>query len=135
MSELHHRASLLAACGGNGTIPRCRSEDGDLLDIFVLGNGQATLGAIIRARPIGVLDRVDGAGRDKDIIGITVDDEARVGVTDIGDLENGMREEIERCLRAYKERNGQCLTLKGGYGREEALAVIDAARERYPRPG
>jgi len=34
-----------------GFIPRARSEDGDLLDIFVLGDCQTSPGAVVSARP------------------------------------------------------------------------------------
>ncbi|MGI8857563.1 MAG: inorganic diphosphatase [Thermomicrobiales bacterium] len=118
-----------------GFIPRARSEDGDLLDIFVLGGGRTAPGTVIRARPIGVLDMADHAGRDRKIIGVAVGSGPLRAVTEIGDLVAVMRDEIDEFLRAYKRQNNQCLTLHGWQGRAEAHATIDLARARYERPG
>lgn len=118
-----------------GFIPRARSEDGDLLDIFVLGGSPTAPGDIVRARPVGILDMTDDAGRDQKIIAVAVDDAASIGVTEISDLDDGIRAEIARFLREYKRQNGQRLILNGWYGRKEAHTAIDVARQRYARPG
>jgi len=113
-----------------GFVPRARSEDGDLLDVFVLEINQAFPGTVVSVRPIGLLDMADDGGRDRKIIGIAEDAEAFAAVTDVRDVDDETREEIERFLIAYKRENGQSLTLNGWHGRTEAYAAITAARAR-----
>lgn len=118
-----------------GFVPYARSEDGDLLDVFVLGINQASPGTVVSVRPIGILDMTDDGGHDQKIIGIAEDAEALASVTDVRDVDDETREEIKRFLIAYKRENGQSLTLDGWHGRTEAYEAINAARARYcPSP-
>ena len=103
-----------------GFIPRARSGDGDLLDIFVLGGGQTAPGTVVRARPVGLLEMADDAGSDAKIIGIASTNVPLRAIVEISDLPDRIREEIEAFLHAYKRQNGQHLTVKGWYGRKEA---------------
>jgi len=114
-----------------GFIPRARSEDGDLLDIFVLRHGQVSPGTVVRARPVGMLDMADASGRDMKIIGIATNDAVLSGVIDIGDVEDEAKGAIEEFLRAYKRENGHFLVLNGWHRRGEACATIAAAASRY----
>ena len=96
--------SVLPFPADYGFIPRARSEDGDLLDIFVLGSGQTAPGTVVRARPIGLLDMTDNAGRDGKIIGIAHANVPLRIVMDIGDLKDRIREEIEEFLYILSSR-------------------------------
>ena len=116
-----------------GFIPHARSQDGDLLDIFVLGSDPRSTGTVVRVRPIGMLDMADDRGQDSKIVGIAVDDEELHCIADIQDVADGVRKAIETFLCAYKRQNGGSLHLQGWHGRERAHAAITAAHSAYVR--
>ena len=59
--------------GNYGFIPHTLSDDGDPMDILVVGPTPVVPGAIIRCRPIGALMMVDEAGGDEKILAVPVD--------------------------------------------------------------
>ena len=59
--------------GNYGFIPHTLAEDGDPMDIMVVGPTPVVPGAIIRCRPVGVLMMVDEKGADEKILAVPVD--------------------------------------------------------------
>ncbi len=53
-----------------GFIPHTLSEDGDPLDVMVVGNRALVPGAVVRARPVGVLLMEDEKGMDEKILAV-----------------------------------------------------------------
>jgi inorganic pyrophosphatase len=56
-----------------GFIPNTLSLDGDPVDVMVIGRMPVVPGAILRARPIGVLMMEDEAGQDEKILAVPID--------------------------------------------------------------
>jgi len=56
-----------------GFIPHTLADDGDPVDVLVVTGTPVVPGAIVRARPIGVLVMVDEAGEDVKILSVPVD--------------------------------------------------------------
>ena len=59
--------------GNYGFIPHTLADDGDPMDIMVVGQTPVVPGAIIRARPIGTLMMTDEAGGDEKVLAVPVD--------------------------------------------------------------
>ena len=59
--------------GNYGFIPHTLADDGDPCDVIVINPTPVVPGAVIRARPIGVLLMEDEAGRDEKILAVPVD--------------------------------------------------------------
>lgn len=59
--------------GNYGFIPHTLADDGDPMDILVVGPTPVVPGAVIRCRPIGVLMMVDEKGADEKILAVPVD--------------------------------------------------------------
>lgn len=57
-----------------GFIPHTLADDGDPVDMMVAGPVPVIPGAVLRARPVGVLIMEDEAGMDEKILGVPVDD-------------------------------------------------------------
>ena len=57
-----------------GFIPHTLADDGDPVDVLVVAATPVVPGAIVRARPIGVLIMEDEAGNDEKILSVPVDD-------------------------------------------------------------
>src|ERR1700761_471616 len=56
--------------GNYGFIPHTLSDDGDPMDIMVVGPTPVVPGAVIRCRPIGTLMMTDEAGGDEKVLAV-----------------------------------------------------------------
>ncbi len=117
-----------------GFIPGTLEEDGDPVDVLVLGYDKLHPGVVIRARPIGVLMTEDEKGRDAKIVAVPVEkiDPRFENIKDISDLPQNYKDRIAHFFEHYKElEKGKWVKVIGWYGREEALKRIKEAIERY----
>ena len=56
-----------------GYVPNTLADDGDPLDVLVVTPYPVMPGSVIRARPIGILDMSDEAGRDSKVVAVPHD--------------------------------------------------------------
>jgi len=117
-----------------GFIPATLEEDGDPVDVLVLGYDKLQPGSVIKARPIGVLETEDEKGRDAKIVAVPVDkiDPRFENIRDISDLPQNYRDRIAHFFEHYKElEKGKWVKVVGWRGREDALKRISDAIKRY----
>jgi inorganic pyrophosphatase len=128
----------LAYPGNYGMVPRTAlprelGGDGDPLDVLVLGPA-IERGAVITARPIGVLKLVDDGERDDKILAVPTEGP----LSDVTDLETldaryaGVRQIVEIWFTHYKGPGR--LESKGFGDADEALEVVEEAAGYYRRP-
>jgi inorganic pyrophosphatase len=60
--------------GDYGFLPRTLDEDGDPLDILVLVSNSTFPGCVMTARPVGLLQMLDGDKRDDKILAVPIGD-------------------------------------------------------------
>ncbi len=110
-----------------GFIPGTLADDGDPADALVLVPAQVVPGAVVRARPIGMLRMEDEAGLDEKIVCVPHD---RVHphhshVETIDDLPEITRRAIVHFFERYKDlEDGKWVKVSGWVSREEAEAAI-----------
>ncbi len=117
-----------------GFIPGTLEEDGDPVDVLVISNQPVVPGAVIRVRPIGLLEMEDEEGPDSKVIAVPVDklDPSFKNIRDVGDLPEAVREKIKHFFEHYKELEpGKWVKVTGWKGAEEAKKKIVEAIERY----
>ncbi len=117
-----------------GFIPGTLEEDGDPVDVLVLGYDKLHPGVVIRARPIGVLMTEDEKGMDAKIVAVPVSkiDPRFDNISDINDLPANYRDRIAHFFEHYKElEKGKWVKVVGWYGKEKALERIRIAIERF----
>jgi inorganic pyrophosphatase len=117
-----------------GFVPGTLEEDGDPVDVLVLGYEPLHPGVVIKARPIGVLETEDEKGRDAKIIAVPVEkiDPRFENIKDINDLPQNFRDRIAHFFEHYKElEKGKWVKVIGWRGREEAIKRISEAIERF----
>ncbi len=110
-----------------GFIPGTLSEDGDPADALVLVPAQVVPGAVVRARPIGILFMDDEAGRDTKLICVPHDKihPQHALINDIADLPDITRRAIAHFFENYKDlEEGKWVKVTGWGGREDAEAEI-----------
>src|SRR5690242_20274629 len=88
-----------------GFIPGTLAADGDPADALVLTPAQVVPGAVIRARPIGMLRMEDEAGHDEKIICVPHDSvhPQHSEVITVADLPDITRAAIEHFFERYKD--------------------------------
>ncbi|MCE9571748.1 MAG: inorganic diphosphatase [Deltaproteobacteria bacterium] len=114
-----------------GFIPRTHCDDGDALDILVLMQEPVVPLTIIRARVVGGLAMRDDKGLDDKIIAVAIDDPAYAHYKDLHELPPHVTIELDRFFRDYKVLEGKMTEVDESYGREQALRVVEAARDAY----
>lgn len=111
-----------------GYIPGTLCDDGDPLDALLLIDEPVVHGAVVPARPVGVLYMVDDGEGDEKLICVPVDDISKDNIKDLGDIEPNFQKRVEQFYAHYKDwkNNWQGVTVefKGWGGAEEAKKVI-----------
>jgi inorganic pyrophosphatase len=120
-----------------GFIPNTLAEDGDPADALVLISTQVVPGAVIRARPIGMLRMEDEKGPDEKIICVPHDrvHPQYTGINSIHDLPPITRSAIEHFFERYKDLEpGKWVKLGGWADRGEAEETIVQAIAAFQKP-
>jgi len=129
-SPMHYPANY-------GFVPRTLWEDGDPLDVLVMGQEPLIPGCLIEARPIGVLDMIDGGEGDAKVLAVPTADPRFKNTKDIKDIEPHLLEEIKHFFKVYKDLQGKKVEV--GDWRDAKAALKDVERsftlydEKYPQ--
>ena len=118
-----------------GFIPETLAEDGDALDAMVLVGERTFPGCLIEVRPIAVLHMCDDRGQDDKIICVPLEDPHWSGLETLDDIPDQLRVEVEHFFSIYKQPEGIEVEMGGFEDRDEALSLIEAARERFSSRG
>ncbi|WP_428393162.1 inorganic diphosphatase [Lichenicoccus sp.] len=113
-----------------GFIPGTLADDGDPADALVLAPGPVVPGAVIRARPIGMLRMEDESGQDEKIICVPHDKIHPLykDVASVEDLPAITRQAIEHFFTRYKDLEpGKWVKVTGWASKEDAAEVIRTA--------
>ena len=116
-----------------GFIPRTHCDDGDPLDVLVLGQEPVYPLTIVEARAIGVMRMRDDKGLDDKILAVNVSDPTVSEYSDVSQLPKHVEREIHRFFQDYKVLENKTVQVDHFVGREEALAIIRDALELYRR--
>ena len=121
--------------GNYGFTPQTLGDDGDPLDIIVVGQVPVVPGAIIPCRPIGVLMMTDEKGGDEKILAVPAEDlhPFYKGVRNYTDLPAILYEQVAHFFAHYKDlEKGKWVTVASWDGPERAEELIVQAIGRYP---
>ena len=113
-----------------GFIPHTLAADGDPVDVLVAARSAVIPGAVVRARPIGVLIMEDEAGEDEKILSVPADDLSPYynNVSSYRQLPEILREQIAHFFAHYKDLEpNKWVKIKRWGEADEALKMIEAA--------
>lgn len=116
-----------------GFIPRTYCDDGDPLDVLVLGQEPVYPLTIVEARAVGVMRMRDDKGLDDKILAINVRDPAVSEYRDLKELPAHPSREIQRFFQDYKVLENKTVEVEHFLGPVEALAIIREALDLYRR--
>jgi len=116
-----------------GFIPRTYCEDGDPLDVLVLGQEPVYPLTIVQARAVGVMRMRDENGADDKIVAVSVRDPSFAGYTDKAQLPPHVLRQVWQFFEDYKVLEDKEVVVEDLLGPEDAIAVIRNALQLYQR--
>jgi inorganic pyrophosphatase len=114
-----------------GFIPRTYCDDGDPLDVLVLGQEPVYPLTIVDARAVGVMRMRDEKGVDDKIVAVSVRDPAFEHYVDKAQLPPHILRQVRRFFEDYKILEHKQVVVEDLLGREDAEKVIKKALDNY----
>ena len=116
-----------------GFIPQTLAEDGDPIDVMVIGRLPVQAGVVMRVNPIGVLKMIDEAGADEKILAKPIDKITLINrnVHDYRDVPEIDLQRIAHFFSHYKDLEpSKWVKLQGWGDADEAKQLIREGIER-----
>jgi len=114
-----------------GFIPRTYCDDGDPLDVLVLGSEPVFPLTIVEARAIGVMRMRDEKGGDDKIVAVIVRDPAFADYIDKAQLPSHVLRQVKRFFEDYKVLENKRVVVEDFLGQSDALAIVRDALDLY----
>ena len=114
-----------------GFIPRTYCDDGDPLDVLVLGQEPVFPLTIVQARAVGVMRMRDEKGVDDKIVAVSVRDPSFAEYTDKAQLPGHVLRQVRRFFEDYKVLEHKQVVVEDMLGPDEAVRIIKDALEMY----
>jgi inorganic pyrophosphatase len=119
-----------------GFVPHTLANDGDPIDVMVVGRMPVQPGAVLPVRPIGLLELEDEAGGDEKVLAVPVPKITRLydKVRSWSDIPEIDLQRIQHFFEHYKDLEPEKWVRVGSWrDAEQAHAVITSAIERARR--
>ncbi len=116
-----------------GFIPRTYADDGDPLDVLVIGAEAIYPMTLIDVYPIGVMRMIDGGKLDDKIIAVAISDPNYNKIKSIDELPPHIFDEIMHFFTVYKQLENKQTAVRELFGPDEAKKIIGEAIEGYNR--
>ncbi len=117
-----------------GYIPNTIADDGDPVDVLVITPFPVTVGAVVRCRPLGMLNMKDEAGEDAKLLAVPIDKVLPIYShwKSYKDINSDRLAQIQHFFEHYKDlEKGKWVEVVGWDGPEAAEAEIRGGIHRY----
>jgi inorganic pyrophosphatase len=108
-----------------GFVPNTLADDGDPLDGMVIMDEPTFAGCVIAARPIGMLEMIDGGDRDEKILCVPDKDPRYANVKSINDIASHRLEEIAEFFRTYKNLEKKVTEILGWHDVDKVKPLVE----------
>ena len=114
-----------------GFIPQTLWYDNDPIDVILLTTFPLLPGVLVRARPVAIMNMIDGGEGDDKLIAVPIDDPRWEDIKDLKDINKHTLKEIEHFFNTYKKIN-HIEVVTNGYGdKKEAQEAVMRSIEQY----
>ncbi|MEW5856486.1 MAG: inorganic diphosphatase [Cyanobacteriota bacterium] len=108
-----------------GFVPNTLADDGDPLDGMVLMEEPTFPGCVIQARPIGMLEMIDGGDRDEKILCVPDKDPRYAQVKSLKDLAPHRLDEIAEFFKTYKNLEKKVTEILGWQDVDKVMPLVE----------
>lgn len=117
--------------GDYGFIPQTLAEDGDPLDILVLGDTPTFSGCVYQVRPIGLFEMLDQGIPDEKVLAYATGNPRFNGIANYTHVPEHLLREIEHFFAVYKDLEGKRTKVIGWQDADGAWECIESCHKRY----
>ncbi|WP_263356724.1 inorganic diphosphatase [Acidicapsa ligni] len=114
-----------------GFIPQTLAEDGDPLDILVLGEHPTFPGCVYDALPIGLFRMIDQGVPDEKILAYATGNPRFHGTKEYSEVQPHILKEMEHFFSIYKVLEGKQTSVQGWSDAAEAQRMIVTCHNRF----
>ena len=115
-----------------GFVPQTWWDDNDPVDVIVLATFPIHPGVLVRVRPVGLMNMIDGGEADDKIIGVPIDDPRWDEVRDLSDINKHTIKEMQHFYESYKKlQKGEHVEVTGFKNADAAREVFKKGRKLY----
>jgi inorganic pyrophosphatase len=118
-----------------GFVPNTLADDGDPLDGMVLIDQPTFPGCVIAARPIGMLEMIDGGDRDEKILCVPDKDPRYAQVKSLQDIAPHRLDEIAEFFKSYKNLEKKVTEILGWKDVHQVMPLVEKCIEAGSQPG
>lgn len=114
-----------------GFVPQTLFDDGDALDVVLITTYPLMPGILVKARPVAIMEMIDGGDRDDKIVAVPADDPRFAEVHDISDLNPHFLKEMAHFFETYKKIQNKEVSVGEWHGKAEAQLAFDRSVALY----
>lgn len=114
-----------------GFVPQTLFDDGDALDVVLITTHPLAPGILVKARPVAIMEMIDGGDRDDKVIAVPVDDPRFDEVHDIADLNKHFIKETTHFFETYKKVQNKEVKIGEWHGAAKAKEAFTRSCEMY----
>jgi inorganic pyrophosphatase len=114
-----------------GFVPQTLFDDGDALDVVMLTTYPLAPGIMVKARPVAIMEMIDGGERDDKVVAVPVDDPRFDNVQDLGDINPHFIKEMSHFFETYKKVQNKVVSVGEWHGKDVAGEAFDRSRKMY----
>lgn len=114
-----------------GFVPQTLWDDDDALDVVLLTTYPLATGILVHARPIAIMNVVDGGEPDDKVMAVPAEDPRFAHIKDLKDINKHTLKELEHFFSTYKKLQDKEVLVNGFKGRKEALQAVERAKKLY----
>jgi inorganic pyrophosphatase len=119
--------------GDYGFITQTLAQDGDPLDILILGDTPVFPGCMYNARPVGLFEMLDHGSCDEKILAFATANPRFTNIQNYTQVQPHVLLEVEHFFSVYKDLEDKETKVLGWKDREAAYAVIRSSHERFSK--
>ncbi len=114
-----------------GFVPQTLFDDGDALDVVLLTTYPLIPGILVKARPVAIMEMIDGKDRDDKVVAVPVDDPRFAEVQDLNDLNKHFIKEMTHFFETYKKIQNKEVSVGAWHGKDVAKAAFTKSVSAY----
>lgn len=114
-----------------GFVPQTLFDDGDALDVVLLTTHPLASGILVKARPVAIMEMVDGGDRDDKVVAVPVDDPRFDDIHDLSDLNPHFVKEMTHFFETYKKIQNKEVSVGSWHGKDAAKKAFEKSVEMY----